>query len=80
MANCFLLAKIQNNNNNNNNNDDDDNVSNEVFHCENNSLYFHNQNNGSSMLLQKVTCFLENRILEPSGSSFMVDKRKTQKI
>ena len=27
-----------------------------------------------------VTCILEKRILEPSGSTFIVDKRKTQKI
>ena len=73
---------MQNNNNNNSNNDDDDvdDVSNEAFHCENNSLHVHNQNNGSSMLLQKVTCILEKRILEPSVSSFIVVKRKTQKI
>ena len=38
------------------------------------------KNNGSGMLLQNVTCILEKRILEPSGSSFIVDKRKTQKI
>ena len=38
------------------------------------------RNNGSGMLLQNVTCILEKRILEPSGSAFMVDKRKTQKI
>ena len=38
------------------------------------------KNNGSGMLLQNVTCILEKRILEPSGSSFMVDKRETQKI
>ena len=68
----------KNKNNNNNNNNDD--VSNEAFHCENNSPHFHNQNNGSSMLLQKVTCILEKRILEPSGSAFIVDKRKTRKI
>ena len=38
------------------------------------------KNNGSGMLLQNVTCILEKRILEPSGSSFIVDERKTQKI
>ena len=38
------------------------------------------KNNGSGMLLQNVTCILEKRILEPSGSSFIVDKRKTPKI
>ena len=38
------------------------------------------KNNGGGMLLQNVTCILEKRILEPSGSSFIVDKRKTQKI
>ena len=38
------------------------------------------KNNGTGMLLQNVTCILEKRILEPSGSSFIVDKRKTQKI
>ena len=38
------------------------------------------RNNGSGMLLQNVTCILEKRILEPSGSSFMVDKRETQKF
>ena len=38
------------------------------------------KNNGSGMLLQNVTCILEKRILEPSGSSFIVDKRKTQKM
>ena len=38
------------------------------------------KNNGSGMLLQNVTCILEKRILEPSGSSFIVDKRRTQKI
>ena len=38
------------------------------------------KNNGSGMLLQNVTCILEKRILEPSGSSFIVDKRKTQKV
>ena len=38
------------------------------------------KNNESGMLLQNVTCILEKRILEPSGSSFMVDKRETQKI
>ena len=68
------------NNNNNDDNDDDDDVSNEALHCENNSLHFHNQNNGSSIFLQMVTCILEKRILEPSGSAFIVDKKKTQKI
>ena len=38
------------------------------------------KNNGSGMLLQNVTCILEKRILEPSGSSFIVDEKKTQKI
>ena len=38
------------------------------------------KNNESGMLLQNVTCILEKRILEPSGSSFIVDERKTQKI
>ena len=38
------------------------------------------KNNESGMLLQNVTCILEKRILEPSESSFIVDKRKTQKI
>ena len=38
------------------------------------------RNNGSGMLLQNVTCILEKRILEPSVSSFIFDKRKTQKI
>ena len=36
------------------------------------------RNNGSGMLLQNVTCILGKRILEPSVSSFMVYKRKTQ--